>query len=201
MLPKRLHHPFEKILVKNHLTALKDHDRHLRFGAALSDEGIESYVDQQWYADGAWFGVYDGPNKIIALVHVAVVGDEAELGLSVEPEYRGQKLGQRLFERAVMYIKSKNIKHVFMHCLSENAVTRHIANKYGMTMITSQGETDARAVIDFPYTIVDPLQEAVAQNLALYDNSIRAIAKMWSDYIERIWDSIPKQQLKKVSNG
>ena len=200
MLPKKLNHPYEKVLVKNHLTSLKNNDRHLRFGAALSDEAIETYVDKQWNEEGAWFGVYDG-QVIIALVHVGVENGEAELGLSVEPQYRGQKLGQRLFERAVVYLKSKDIKHVFMHCLSENSVMKHIANKYGMTMVTSQGETDARATIDFPYTIMDPLQEAVAQNLALYDNSIRAIAKMWSDYIERIWDSIPKQQLKKVSNG
>lgn len=200
MLPKKLNHPYEKVLVKNHLTILKDEDRHLRFGAMLNDESIEKYVDDQWNEQGAWFGIYDG-NKIIACVHVAVVGDEAELGLSVEPEYRGQKIGQRLFERAVLYIKSMNIKHVFMHCLSENAVMKHIANKYGMTMITSYGETDARTTIDFPFTPLDAINEAVAQQLALYDNSIRAFAKAWTSYIERIWDSLPKHPQVKVNNG
>lgn len=200
MLPKKLNHPIEKLLVKKHLTSLNLEDRHLRFGAVMSDEAIEAYVDSQWDADGAWLGVYDG-DHIIALAHIAIVGEEAELGLSIEPKYRGQKLGQRLFERAVLYIKSRNIKHVFMHCLSENAVMRHIANKYNMTMVTSHGETDARATIDFPFTPFDTINEVVAQQLALYDNSIRAFANVWTSYIERIWDTLPKQPHMKVING
>ena len=200
MLPKKLSHPYEKVLVKNHLSSLKEEDRRLRFGALLNDESIENYVEDQWNGDGAWFGIYDD-NIIIACVHVAVVGEEAELGLSVEPNHRGQKIGQRLFERAVLYIKSRNIKHVFMHCLSENAVMKHIANKYGMTMVTSYGETDARTTIDLPYTPLDAINEAVAQQLALYDNSIRAFAKAWTNYIERIWDTLPKHPQVKVNNG
>lgn len=200
MLPQKLTQYSEKTRVVMHLHSLGADDRRLRFGSVVDDNFITRYVDDYWNKQGAWFGTFDG-SVIVAVVHVAINGDEAELGLSVDPQYRGKKLGQKLFERAAFYIKSKNIKHVFMHCLSENAAMRHLAHKYGMTLVTQYGETDARAAIDFPYNPLDPINEAVAQQLALYDNSIRAISKLWSSYIERIWDSLPKTQLKKVSNG
>lgn len=196
MLPQKLTRYNEKTKVVQHLQTLKEDDRRLRFGTIVTDEYIVKYVDEYWDTEGAWFGVYDGLT-IVAVVHVSVSGKEAELGLSVDNHYRDRKIGQKLFERAAFYIRSKNIKHVFMHCLSENAAMRHLAHKYGMTLVTQSGETDARAAIDFPFNPLDPLNEAVAQQLALYDNGIRAMAKMWSNYIERIWDSLPKAQLSK----
>lgn len=200
MLPQKLSHYYEKTLVTKHLQELADTDRRLRFGFIVTNDYIARYVDEYWDKPGAWFGTYDGSN-LVAVVHVSILKDEAELGLSVNVGYRHRKLGQKLFERAAIYIKSKNIKHVFMHCLSENMAMRHMAQKYGMTTITSFGESDARTTIDFPFTPLDSMNEAVAQQLALYDNGIRAMAKLWTDYIERIWDSIPKSQLKKETNG
>lgn len=199
MLPTKLTYEYQKEPVKAHLKSLQQSDRRLRFGVVLTDEAIDNYVDQSWNKPGAWFGTFDGI-QLIALVHVAVDDREAELGLSVDPHYRDRKLGQKLFERAVFYIKSRNIKHVYMHCLSENAAMKHLAHKYGMTTISEYGETDARATIDFPFTPLDSLTEAVAQQLALYDNNIRAFAKVWNDYIERIWDTLPKQTMKKAVN-
>lgn len=193
MIPQKLSHFYEKPLVVSHLQSMSQEDRRLRFGVVLSDDSIQKYVDNQWDKPGAWFGAFDG-EKIVAVVHVAIdeKTNEAELGLSVDPHVRGQKLGQKLFERAVIFLRSKNVHHVFMHCLSENAAMKHIASKYNMVLVTQYGETDARTTIDFPFTVIDPINEAVAQQLALYDNSIRAIASMWSRYIERIWNTIPK---------
>lgn len=195
MLPTKLDRYNQKPHVVAHFCRLGLEDRRLRFGAPISDEAMQKYVDDYWTHPGAWFGIYDG-SKLIACVHVAVVNGEAELGLSVEPDYRGQKLGRKLFERAVVFIKSKAIKHVYMHCLSENAVVRHLAKAYGMTMVTSHGETDARATIDFPFTPMDTINEAVAQQLALYDNGIRAFAKYWVNNIERVWETLPMHKLK-----
>lgn len=196
MLPQKLTQYYQKTKVVKHLLSLGDNDRRLRFGSCVNDDYIVKYVDDYWNANGAWFGTFDG-DDVIAVVHVSVLDKEAELGLSVDSHYRDRKLGQKLFERAVFYIRSKNIKHVFMHCLSENATMRHLAHKYGMTIVTQSGETDARALIDFPFQPVDFLNEAVAQQLALYDNGIRAIAKAWGNYIERIWDSLPNNNLRK----
>lgn len=193
MIPQKLSHFYEKPLVVDHLQSMSQDDRRLRFGIALSDDSIQKYVDGQWDEPGAWFGAFDG-GKIVAVAHVAIneKTNEAELGLSVDRNVRGQKLGQKLFERAVIFLRSKNVHHVFMHCLSENAVMKHIAGKYDMVLVTQYGETDARTTIDFPFTVIDPINEAVAQQLALYDNSVRAIASMWSKYIERVWNTIPK---------
>jgi len=198
MLPQRLKYEIQKPLVIKHLTSLVDNDRRLRFGGVLSDESIASYVDKQWDADGAWFGTFDG-EELIAVVHVAITDNEAEIGLSVDPHYRDRKLGQKLFERAAFYIRSEGIQHVYMHCLSENAAMKHMAQKYNMTTVSQYGETDARAVVDAPYTPMDSVTEAVAQQLALCDNSIRVTSSMWSKYIERLWNVLPKKSMRNVN--
>lgn len=199
MLAKRLDTLVEKQYSIEHLKALSSEDRRLRFGSAISDEAIVHYVSKMWDAPGAWFGIYAGVNetKLIALCHVAIDSNEAELGLSVDSNYRKLKIGGKLFERGVIYIKSKGIKHVFMHCLSENMAMKHMAAKAGMTVVTSSGETDARAIIDMPYDGLSPVSEMLAQQLAIYDNSIRLFARLSSQYIEKLWDTIPKPKLIK----
>lgn len=202
MLPKKLDQPIEKNYSLKHLKSLTSEDRRLRFGSVVNDETIEQYVDKMWDQDGAWFGIYDSknPTKIVALCHVAILNGEGELGLSVLPKYRNKKIGNKLFDRGVMFLVSRNIKKVFMHCLSENAAMRHMAQKAGMTVVTQYGETDARAIIDIPYNPMQGVTELFAQNLAIYDNTFRLATGAFSSYIEKMWQYIPKPKLKKVNH-
>jgi len=182
---------YEKRLVETHLKSLSADDRFLRFGHVLNDKTIDKYVDEQWAAPGEWYAIFDD-DIAVGVIHVAVTDREAEFGISVDGRYRNLKIGQKLFERAVIYVRSQNIKHIYMHCLSQNEVIKHIAKKHDMTLVTTHGETQAHAVIDFPYTPLDSLNETVARQLAIYDNNVRMITKHmvtgWGPSIERIWN-------------
>ena len=148
-------------------------DRYLRFGRIVTDDNINKYVDDSWERpDDIWLGVIEG-NMLIAAVHVAKEADgKAELGLSVNSSWRGQKLGQALFERAVTFLRANKYREVFMHCLAENAVMKHIASKNHMKMFTSYGETDADLILPEPSPF-DKYNEVLTEQLALYDNTIR----------------------------
>lgn len=178
MIPMKLHTPYEMELVKTHLVSLPDTDRHLRFGSYMSDEVIEQYVENSWGGNNEWMGIIEN-DEIIAAIHVAPAGeDKSELGLSVDPKWRGRKLGQALFERAVVFLKANSVKEVYMHCLAENKVMKHIASKNHMKLFTSYGETDADLVLPEP-TLIDPYQEAIVEQLAIYDNNIRTFRNAW----------------------
>lgn len=177
MIPRKLITTIHKEMIKSHLKTLEGRDRYLRFAAMVSDEYIDKYVEDSWLGDNEWFGIvqYD---KVIAVVHVAVDGNKAELGLSVDPEWRGNKLGQAIFERAVISLRAHGINDVFMHCLSENSIIKHIATKNKMVMKTEYGETDADLKLS-PSTPLDSITDVVVEHLAIYDSTVRNANAIW----------------------
>ena len=120
MLPTTLPLTLKKSII-NHLNGLDEDSKYLRFGYTPSVDAITKYVDDSFeHLDkSVWFGYID-KTVCIGAIHVVIndAGDIAELGISVNSEYRGQKLSSQLFDRALEYIKSKNITKVYMQCLS-----------------------------------------------------------------------------------
>jgi len=87
--------------------------------------------------------VHDDNLRLVAVVHVAVTEASAELGLSVLPGFRGDGLGSELFARAVMHLRNRGIREVFIHCVTENAAIMHLARKHGMRLVYDGSESDA----------------------------------------------------------
>ena len=130
-----------------HFLALRTGDRRLRFGTPLRDESINAYVERIDFVRDGIFAVHDGAMRLLGVIHVALSGDRAELGLSVLPEARNQGLGTALFERAIMYLRNRGAGEAFVHCLSENGAMMHIARKLDMRVVPCGGETDAHVLI------------------------------------------------------
>ena len=151
-----------------HLQSLQGEDRRLRFGGTVSDDYIREYVEKSFDENSKWFGVDHIDGSLIAACHAAVANGQAELGCSVNPDYRNQGLAQSMFERAVTWLRTKGITTVFMHCLTENRAMRHIASKNDMVVHSSQGETDAEVKIE-PATPATVMQDAYMDRIALYD--------------------------------
>lgn len=161
-----------------HFCELESEDRRLRFGTAISNYAIRHYVEESFKDNGSvWFGIDDDSGKLLSTCHVAITDDFAELGCSVVSKYRGYGLAQSMFSRAVTYLRTKSIKTVFMHCLTENHVMRYIAQKNDMVVVTcSQDEVDTELNIK-PPTPSTFVENAYMDNMAFYDmitkNSLR----------------------------
>lgn len=152
-----------------HLSSLQGEDRRLRFGGTVSDSFIQDYVENSFLdEDSKWFGVDHIDGHIIAACHAAVQNGQAELGCSVHPDFRGQGLAQLMFDRAVTWLRSKSITEVYMHCLTENKVMRHIARKNNMTLESEYGETDALVEVQ-PPTALTPFEDIMMDRVAMYD--------------------------------
>jgi GNAT superfamily N-acetyltransferase len=130
-----------------HFLELEPEDRRLRFGAPLRDEGIRGYVKRIDFVRDRVFAVHDGALRLLAVIHIAVTGDRAELGLSVLPEARNHGVGTALFERAIMHLRNLGAGEAFVHCLSENGAMMHIARKLNMRVVPCGAETDAHVLI------------------------------------------------------
>jgi RimJ/RimL family protein N-acetyltransferase len=141
-LPIRLREQ-DRQAITEHFLALDSEDRHLRFGASLSDDAVRMLDDRIDFDRDEIFGIAGEDLRLIAVVHVAFYPDKAELGLSVLPQARGLGLGNALFSRAVMHLTNRGVREVFVHCLSQNGAMMHLARKNGMRVVQDGPETDA----------------------------------------------------------
>ncbi len=172
----------DKPRIISHLSQLQGEDRRLRFGAFCSDEYISNYVTKSFEQESQWFGVDHIDGHLVASCHVAILNGEAELGCSVDEDYRGEGFAQKMFDRAVTWLRVRGITHVFMHCLSENGAMKHIARKNDMVLVSEYGETEAAVDVE-PATPTTYIEEAYMNRIAMYDmyfkNSYRVLDFYW----------------------
>ena len=177
--------PRERGRVLQHLLALSQHDRYLRFGYVASDEQIERYVHHLNFERDELFGIYNRRLDLIAVAHLAFSPDEqhhdcAEFGVSVSAHARGRGYGARLFERAVVAARNEGVGMLFIHALSENTAMLKIARKAGATVERSGSESEA--FLKLPQATFDSHMNAFAlEHFAQVDYQLKARAKQfWS---------------------
>jgi len=163
------HHSSESML--DHFLRLKLEDRRLRFGMSVSEEYIRKYVEGINFKRDTLYAIFDSQLRIVACSHLGIVDNSAELGLSVDTEFRSQGYGMALFERAIVAVKSKAIDQIYMVCLAENRPIMNMAKKLKMKVVTQYGDADAHLNIHAePMEVFEnTIQEKVLNGLALWD--------------------------------
>lgn len=170
-----------------HFLALEERDRALRFGSRLSDELVAAYVNRIDFARDVVYGVYDPHFRLVAVGHLAFAPKEsvpvlgaattrdrvAEFGVSVARSMRGMGVGSKMFERAAIHCRNRDVDTLYMHCLSSNQTMMHIARKAGMQIERAQGEADAYLKLP-PASPASVLQEAVEEQFATFDYTFKA---------------------------
>jgi RimJ/RimL family protein N-acetyltransferase len=139
----------ERSLFAEHLKRLSKADRSFRFAhAGMSDELIDRYV-AGIAADDLIMGCFDD-ERLVGAVHVAFAEDVAELGISVETEYRTRGFGAELTRRAVRWTRNRRAKRLYTLCQSNNRSMLALAHKLGMTIHHESGTAEAYLPLDPP---------------------------------------------------
>ena len=184
MIPRKLNNFIDKENLELHfLKDIQGNDRRLRFGHMLPDEGVKDYIKKTFVSFGyndMWFIIdVESPEtfgrKVVATCHVNydVKTNTAELGLTVSPQYRNQKLGQELYNRGVTWARMKGAETIFMHCLSENKTMQHIARKAGMSVVTIDPTEKQSSIKVGKNQIAAGYQDSVYEQMAVYDMMVR----------------------------
>ena len=162
----------ERNALEQHLLALEDEDRRLRFGIALPDQAIRDYVAGIDFERDAVFGVFDDSLQLVAAAHLARCDTHAELGVSVLPSWRGRGAGAALLARSHTHARNWGIRALFMHCLSENGAMMHLARKQGMRIATEHGESDAWLELA-PADASSYTDQLLAERIGLFDFALK----------------------------
>ncbi len=170
----------------DHLLRLPKEDRFLRFGYQISDEGIRKYVDAQYRIKQVVFGAFNEKLEVVAAIEIIFdtskyvpVNDVAEIGLSVDPEYRGQGIGSELFQRALLIARNRSVNQLVSHCLTQNRWMMRIAKKYGMSVVRDSGEAQGTVELEAP-DVVTLLGEVIGDGIALWDYAAMAAPVVWN---------------------
>lgn len=187
LVPIRALGPGQRERINQHLRALDEHDRYLRFGYMANDEQITRYTDGLNFERDEIFGIYNRKLALIAMAHLAFATTDAcrscaEFGVSVLKKARGRGYGSRLFDRAVMHARNEGVELMFIHALSENTTMLRIAQNAGATVEREGSESQAHLRLP-PATLDSRMSEIVEAQFAELDFKLKTQAKHFRDLL------------------
>jgi RimJ/RimL family protein N-acetyltransferase len=179
-------HHRDRILT--HLLALETQDRYLRFGYAANDAQIERYVAQLNFERDEIFGIFNRRLDLIAMAHLAYLAETeaaphmVEFGVSVLARARGRGFGARLFDRAVLHARNRNVHAMVIHALSENTAMLRIVRKAGASVIRDGGESEAHLELP-PETVASHIEAMVEDHAAEFDYRLKRNAQQMDKFM------------------
>ncbi|MDT9002188.1 GNAT family N-acetyltransferase [Paucibacter sp. APW11] len=179
--------------ITEHLLALTDADRYLRFGYPASDEQIKRYAMSLDFARDEVFGIFNRRLKLVAMAHLAYEPAPqrqgkpamAEFGVSVLAAARGRGYGARMFEHAALHARNRGIETMFIHALSENAPMLRIARNAGATVERDGSESEAWLRLP-PDSVSSHVGEALERHLAELDFQFKRHVRVLGDFIDGV---------------
>lgn len=131
----------------DHLLALDERSRYLRFGYPASDEQIVRYVAGLDFERDDVFGIYNRRLELAGFAHLAYGAARdgepaAEFGVSVLPRYRGRGFGQTLFDHAMLRARNRGVRMLLVYALSENTAMLKIARNAGAVIERAGSESE-----------------------------------------------------------
>jgi len=170
----------ERPLFLDHLKRLTGADRTFRFAQAnVPDETISRYV-AGIAADDLILGRFDD-ERMVGAVHVAFAEDIAEVGVSVDPDHRGQGIGADLFKRAARWARNRHADKLYTLCQADNRAMVALATKLGMTIHRDSGTAEAFLALPPPdlLSVSDELSAGMDGVLRELADMMRTCGTVW----------------------
>lgn len=168
-----------------HLKALEPEDKIARFGYPVSDYAIDQLVLNMCYHPHdheLWYARDDGER--VGWGHMAKNNDDSwEIAVSVTKEFQRQGIGNKLIQEMLAFAKFHHISEVYMHCIEDNRVIQHLANKNDLKT-RSRGDGERTAAITVPNpTLLETNTQLFKEQKEIFDEFGRLrnkLTKLWA---------------------
>jgi RimJ/RimL family protein N-acetyltransferase len=169
MRPIRILFAHERFRYAQHLCSLDAEARRLRFGRAISDQGIRDSVAGLARIPHAIF-VHEDDALAIAGAVLVTSRDRAlaELAFSVDRAWRRQGLATDLARRALLWARNRDIAQIVIYCLAENVSMRRLAQSIGVRLQIEGADCEGTLVLArrTPFSL---MQEMLVERIGLVD--------------------------------
>jgi GNAT superfamily N-acetyltransferase len=170
--------PSEFYRYRTHLLSLDEETRYMRFGFHIRNETINE-LSNRWelHSDKhKVFAIENDNMEVVAVGHVSLEEEPAELAFSVFKEYQGRGMGDALMKRTIEYCQNRGIKLGCMVCLGSNDKIKHLARKHNILVKTEEGEAQGKITIPSP-TPASYWHEYIEDSVAKIDHLGKAQKK------------------------
>ncbi|NUZ05586.1 GNAT family N-acetyltransferase [Piscinibacter koreensis] len=189
-VPIRTLGPHHRPRILEHLRALDERSRYLRFGYIATDDQLARYVDAIDFDRDEVFGIFNRRLDLIATAHLAHdLGSKdaarpgmSEFGVSVLPHVRRRGLGRLLFEHAMLHARNRDVEKLFIHALSENTAMLKIARDAGATVERDGTESHAWLRLP-PDTFASHLGEMIGEQAGEFDYRLKLHAHQLNSWV------------------
>jgi len=164
--------PADRPAIRAHLARLDPESRRRRFGYPITPEAAANHAQTLDFTDTILLGRIDGGavRGLAEVVPAGKSGEVGELGLSVEPCWRGQGLGTEMTRRAFTIATNRHLRRVIVMCVADNVPMQRIARKLGGYVISRGQEVELS--VDLP----QPTAWSVAQENAIHGGAFLGAA-------------------------
>lgn len=133
-----------------HLKNLSEADRYTRFCYNIKDENIDRFILSILYnPEDHHLFTATVDDKIVGFGHLAKESNDWELAVSIDSDFQGKGVANRLMDFMIVWGKTRGIHSVFMHCITQNTKIQHLARKHGLRMVERDG-AEITSRVDLP---------------------------------------------------
>ena len=165
---------------EEHLVRLDAESRSNRFGGAVSDEFIRSYVGTIRALEAIVHGffvddVLRGAAELRSLG--PALPNEAEVAFSIEGPWQSHGVGSALLERTLLAARNRGIKLLHMSCLAHNQRMQQLARKFDAELTYDFGSVVGEVIAPHP-TPVSMMREFFADGHAFATAALNAQSRL-----------------------
>ena len=149
----------------DHLLRLDAESRHNRFGAAISDDMIQTHVATARSSDVIVHGFFmDGVLRGAADLRIygPLYRREAEAAFSIEKPWQSHGIGSALLERSLLAARNRGIHLLHVCCLFENQRMQQLVRKFEAELSFDFGTVIGKVENPYP-TPLSVMQELVVE--------------------------------------
>jgi GNAT superfamily N-acetyltransferase len=183
---------------KEHLLSLDDQSLCCRFGYAINEASMDQFIEKCKAEDDKHhlFTIRDLEGTIVAVAHVGLMEEGAEVGLSVVPESQHHGLGNKILLHSLRWCQNRGYNWVYMYCLSYNTKMVRMLAKNNIAIVREGSDAEAKIHLPDP-TPASVTEEWFVNQLALVDRMYIRNQQVL-DACKRMWTPLDNKSINSV---
>lgn len=178
-------YPHDRDALRQFFLSLDKDDRYRRFGRAMANEAVATYVDKLDFSESHVLAAYDRRADMVGVLELAQLHDGGcEIAVVVGRGQRGSGIGTALMDRALLKAKVLGCPRVVLLCQVDNQPMRRLARSAGLQSSQADGDVEGRLELR-PASLGEVTEDAAREAVGNATYASLLATRTWAELFER----------------